>query len=152
MNTQKALTCMHRSNHSEHVPCAQEHANKHTHASPRSNHTDHAPCAQEHTNNHTHASPCSNHTEHTIKTHTPTHACIASQQSQRAQDLCKPRQTTQHMHASPRSNHTEHAPSAQQHTTSTRMHRLAAINVRMCLVKAQTYTPTNACIASQQSQ
>ncbi len=79
------------------------------------------------------------------------------------------------MHASPRSNHREHAPCTRPNTHShTRMHRLAAISVRMrlvhtsphshtCmhrlapismtmrLVQAQTHTLTRACIASLQS-
>ncbi len=101
------------------------------------------------------------------RTHSPTHACIASQQTQWACTLYKPNKIPPHM-PSPYSNHHQHAPCTSINTsTHTHASPLATITVSMRLVHknthasprsnhsehaacAQVHTPTNCPSVSMQ--
>jgi hypothetical protein len=90
-----ALPCR---NQCEHTP-----SSHHTHirASPCSNHSEHAPCTSPDTHSHTckHRLAAITVSMRLVQaqTHTPTHACIASQQSQGACALYEPKHTLRHM-------------------------------------------------------
>jgi hypothetical protein len=79
-------TCMHRLATTTYGYAPYSCTNKHTHASPRSNHREHAPYSSPNTHAHT---PMHRLAAITVsmrlveaKTRSPSHACIASQQSQ----------------------------------------------------------------------
>jgi hypothetical protein len=122
------------------------HTRPHMHALPRSNHREHAPSTSPNTHSHTRMHRLAAITVsmrlQQAQTHTPTHECIASQQTPCAYTSCKAKLIL-HTHAFPRSHHKwACALCIRTHRSSTRMHRLAAITVSIRLVHKNTQTST----------